>query len=109
MIVYGWDTYLLAKFLAHEVGLAEANQTVNYHLEFRQKYFYISWIPLYPMKRVWYIRKHEDKQLYELTPEAMQTVKNNHPKIRIAWYAHIWNYGWFFVTALMIFLYAVQP
>jgi hypothetical protein len=89
MIFFGWTSALLAKYLAHEVGLTNETTIVDYHIEIRQKYFHISGLPCFPMGKMLVLRSHQDNKLYELQPDALKIVQGYVKNIRTPWYTYI--------------------
>ncbi len=100
MIVFGWNTFLLIKLMADEVGFANKGETVNYHIEVRQKYFHLCWIPFFPIGKMWAIRKHEDNELYELSQEGLMALQSRVPEPKTSWYAYS---GLILLGALMVY------
>ncbi len=98
MVLFGWKSLLLLKILAHEAGLAQPNENVNYHIEIRQKYFYLNFIPFFPMGKMYLMRNHTDNELYELTPETLAIIKQKFIAPRAPWY----TYSWIILITLLI-------
>ncbi len=98
MIVFGWNSILLLKILAHEAGFAQPNENVDYHIEIRQKYFHLMWIPFFPIGKMYALRQHADNELYNLTPEALTALQQRFVAPKAPWY----TYSLFILIALLI-------
>ena len=61
-ILFGWNSYLLKSIAPIELGLS-ANDLPNTRIEYRQRYFHLFFIPLFPIGRIWTVRK--EGKLYE--------------------------------------------
>src|SRR5262245_46796849 len=82
-ILFGWNTYRLKAVSPLELGLQTKEQT-DIILEYRQRYFHLFFIPIFPIGRFWAVRK--DGKLYHTPPELEQALYH----IRTNWKHGLW-------------------
>src|SRR5690349_6696147 len=64
MIVFGHNNFRMRSYTPTELGLPPEFNA--YNIEIRQRYAHIFWIPLFPIGKIWGLRKHADNELYEM-------------------------------------------
>lgn len=72
MILYGWNNYLLKSVQPEELGISRS-QAPDLRVEYRQKYFHLFFIPVFPLGKFWAIRKQG--QMYEPSVEMKQALQ----------------------------------
>ncbi|MFB9076836.1 hypothetical protein ACFFLS_23520 [Flavobacterium procerum] len=82
MIIYGHNHFKIKEIHPSELGLIDD----DYHIEIRQKYFHIYWIPFFGLGKIWTIRRNGE--LYDLPEVYVQEIKKNNIKIRSPWYTY---------------------
>ncbi len=86
--IFGWSSFLLLKILPHKLGWAQPDEKVDYHVEIRQKYFYLLGIPFYPTQKWYVIRKKGDNSYYQTTPEQIATINQHFTTPKAPWYSY---------------------
>jgi hypothetical protein len=76
-ILFGWNTYLLKSVSTSELGLFSKDLPTDLRIEYRQRYFHLFFIPLFPIGRFWAVRK--GAELYHTSAELQQTLQNIKP------------------------------
>ncbi|MCW3465473.1 hypothetical protein [Chitinophaga nivalis] len=86
MIIYGRRSFCMKSFQLADIGIA--NDIPDFvKFEVRQTYVHIYWIPLFPIGKIWCVRKTDDK-LYEVNAEILPALQSlPHPKV--SWVAFI--------------------
>jgi hypothetical protein len=88
MIIFGWNHFLIRQWLPHELGLTHPDEQADYHVEVRQKYFHVFWIPFFPIGKMWGIRNYADDQLYDIRHDAMAHIEEQNVEPRAPWYSY---------------------
>jgi len=71
MILYGWNNYVLKTVEPHELGISQ-NAGSNVQIQYRQKYFHLFFIPVFPIGKFWAIK--QAGQLYQPSAEMQQAL-----------------------------------
>jgi len=71
MILYGWNNYVLKTVEPHEIGISQ-NAGSNVQIQYRQKYFHLFFIPVFPIGKFWAIK--QGGQLYQPSGEMQQAL-----------------------------------
>jgi hypothetical protein len=74
-ILFGWNTYLLKKISLEQLGIPA--QQAGASFEYRQKYFHLFFIPLFPLGRFWTVR--QGGKLYHPNPELERVLDGLRP------------------------------
>lgn len=83
MIIYGHNHFKIKKIYPNELGLID---DFDYHIEIRQKYFHVFWIPFFGLGKIWAIRRNGE--LYDLPFDYQQEIKKRKIKARSPWYTY---------------------
>lgn len=73
MILFGWNNYNLKTVEPHELGMI-SKEIPDVQIQYRQKYFHLFFIPVFPLGRFWAIRKQG--QMYHPPAELMQALSS---------------------------------
>jgi hypothetical protein len=86
LIFYGRRSLRLKAFQLADIGIfSEIPDFVQF--EVRQEYAHLYWIPLFPIGKIWCVRKTDDK-LYEVNEELLPQLKAlPHPSV--SWIAFL--------------------
>ena len=82
-IFFGSRDFKIKEIHPNELGLIDDR---DYHIEIRQKYFHIYWIPFFGLGKIWGIRRNGE--LYELPVEYIHEIKRRNIKVRSPWYTY---------------------
>lgn len=81
-IVFGWYSFPIKKFSSTDLNIDLPDvDPVNF--EIRQQIFHLFWIPVFPLYKIYGIRR--DKLLYEVTPSIERVLKGQ--SFRTPWYS----------------------
>lgn len=85
-IIFGWSHFKIKTIDPFAVGLSQQVQP-GYHIEIRQRYFHLFWIPCFSLGKKWALRK--DGQLYEM-PEPYRFVLQERKDLtaKTPWYTY---------------------
>lgn len=72
MILYGWNNYRLTTVEPHELGIQRPADDLS--IEYRQKYFHLFFIPVFPLGKFWAVK--QAGKLYEPTPQLKQSLES---------------------------------
>jgi hypothetical protein len=75
MIVFGHNNFRMRSIIPSSIGLPPEYDA--YDIEVRQRYAHIFWIPLFPIGKIWGLRKKADNQLYEMPAAVRLHVQQN--------------------------------
>ena len=73
MILYGWNNYRLTSVQPHELGI-QRSANADMSIEYRQKYFHLFFIPVFPLGKFWAIK--QSGKLYEPNPQLKQQLES---------------------------------
>lgn len=100
MILYGWNNYLLKSVQPEELGISRS-QVSDLRVEYRQKYFHLFFIPVFPLGKFWAIR--QQGKMYEPSAEMHQALQSIDVKTKHwiwAWSGIILVVGGLFINNL---------
>ena len=98
MILYGWNNYRLTTVQPQELGI---QNNADLSIEYRQKYFHLFFIPVFPLGKFWAIKQggklyEPNAQLKERLVAMQQPVKNG-----------IWAWTGLLLAAAAMFIYNI--
>jgi hypothetical protein len=73
MILFGWNNYRLTSVQPHELGV-QASANADMSIEYRQKYFHLFFIPVFPLGKFWAVR--QAGQLYEPSAQLRERLES---------------------------------
>jgi len=85
-IVFGWNSYCSKSVYLSELGILNKDQQ-DLKLEYRQKYFHLFYIPVFPIGSFWGVKR--DGKWYAIKPELAQSLDNVKP----SWKNGIWAWS----------------
>jgi hypothetical protein len=97
MILYGWNNYLLKSVQLQELGIMNAPDPGT-RIEYRQKYFHLFFIPVFPLGKFWAVR--QGGKLYEPAAQlhqALESVKVNTKNWIWSWTGILLVLGGYFI------------
>jgi hypothetical protein len=101
MILYGWNNYLLKSVQPHELGVYK-NEVADIQIQYRQKYFHLFFIPVFPLGRFWAIR--QGGKLYEPSPEMRVALGSVDVKTKHT----LWAWSGIFLVLGAMFIYNIS-
>jgi len=82
-IIFGHKHFKIKEINPQELGLPD---DYDYHIEIRQKYFHIYWIPFFGLGKIWAIRRNGE--LYELPNEYHHLIQERQIEVKSPWYTY---------------------
>jgi len=85
-IVFGWNSYCSKSVYLSELGVLNKEQQ-DLKIEYRQKYFHLFYIPVFPIGSFWGVKK--DGKWYAIKPELAQSLD----PIKPSWKKGLWAWS----------------
>ena len=101
MILYGWNNYVLKTVEPHEMGISQ-NTGSSVQIQYRQKYFHLFFIPVFPLGKFWAIK--QEGKLYQPSAEMQQALSGVDVKTKHS----IWAWSGLLLVAAVFLLYNVS-
>lgn len=96
MIVFGHNNFLVKKYTSVDLNLPPDESFQGVSFEVRQRYAHLFWIPFFPIRKLWAIKKPGDNNLYEMPVQFKQLIlAQKKSDIKTPWYS--WSlFFWLF-------------
>ena len=85
-IVFGWNSYCSKSVYLSELGVLNKEQQ-DLKIEYRQKYFHLFYIPVFPIGSFWGVKK--DGKWYAIKPELAQSLD----PVKPSWKKGLWAWS----------------
>lgn len=99
MILYGWNNYLLKSIRLQDLGI-QRSQDQDMVIEYRQKYFHLFFIPVFPLGKFWAIK--QGGKLYEPSESMRQSLQS----VNVNTKNWIWSWTGILVAVGSFFIYS---
>jgi hypothetical protein len=81
--LFGWNSFKVRSFTLSEIGITNQSEA-GLEFEVRQSYFHIFWIPFFPLRKRWVVRK--DGKMYEMPGEIQAVAERKLTGVGMPWY-----------------------
>lgn len=85
-IIFGLNSFLLSSQTPSELGIQSSETPIL--IERRQRYFHLFFIPFFPCGKFWTIKKENDSNKYEVSPEMKAHLNALGVKHTTPWYSY---------------------